>query len=69
MPSSIKFEYTEDKINWADVINDGTFLMAASKATGTNPSLESTAIQLCFPNRYLNNFDKVIELLRDGKYK
>jgi NAD+ kinase len=75
-----KFGYTEDKINWADVIitsgGDGTFLMAASKVgnrdkpvIGINSDPTKSVGHLCLPSRYSNNFDKVIELLRDGKYK
>lgn len=75
-----KFGYTEDKINWADVIitsgGDGTFLMAASKVSsrdkpviGINSDPTKSVGHLCLPSRYSNNFDKVIELLRDGKYQ
>lgn len=75
-----RFGYTEDKIDWADLIitsgGDGTFLMAASKVTtrdkpviGVNSDPTKSVGHLCLPNRYSNNFDQVIDLLKSGKYQ
>lgn len=75
-----RFGYTEDKINWADVVitsgGDGTFLMAASKVTtrdkpiiGINSDPTKSVGHLCLPSKYSNNFDKVIDILRQGKYQ
>lgn len=75
-----RFGYTEDKINWADVIitsgGDGTFLMAASKVTtrdkpviGINSDPTKSVGHLCLPSRFSNHFDQVIDLLKQGKYQ
>lgn len=75
-----RFGYTEDKIDWADVIitsgGDGTFLMAASKVTtrdkpiiGINSDPTKSVGHLCLPSKYSNNFDQVIDLLKKGKYQ
>lgn len=75
-----RFGYTEDKIDWADVIitsgGDGTFLMAASKVTtrnkpviGVNSDPTKSVGHLCLPSKYSHNFDKVIELLKEGRYQ
>lgn len=75
-----RFGYTEDKIDWADVIitsgGDGTFLLAASKIVtrdkpviGVNSDPTKSVGHLCLPSQYSNNFDKVIELLKAGKFQ
>lgn len=75
-----KFSYTDDKINWADVIitsgGDGTFLMAASKVIdrnkpviGINSDPTKSVGHLCLPNKYSGNFDQVIDLLKVGRYQ
>ena len=75
-----RFGYTEEKIDWADVIitsgGDGTFLMAASKVTkrdkpviGVNSDPTKSVGHLCLPSKYSNNFDQVIDLLRRGEYQ
>lgn len=75
-----RFGYTEDKIEWADVIvtsgGDGTFLMAASKVTsrdkpviGVNSDPTKSVGHLCLPSYYSDKFDKVLELLKEGKYQ
>lgn len=75
-----RFGYNEEKIRWADVIitsgGDGTFLMAASKVTtrdkpviGVNSDPTKSVGHLCLPRKYSNNFEKVIELLKEGKYQ
>lgn len=75
-----RFGYTKEKIDWADVIitsgGDGTFLMAASKVStrdkpviGINSDPTKSVGHLCLPSKFSNNFDKVIDLLRDGKYQ
>lgn len=75
-----RFGYTEDKIDWADVIitngGDGTFLMAASKVNtrdkpviGVNSDPTKSVGHLCLPSHYSNKFDKVIELLKNGRYQ
>jgi len=75
-----RFNYTEDKIDWADVIitsgGDGTFLMAASKVVtrdkpviGINSDPTKSVGHLCLPSKYSNHFDQVIELLISGKYQ
>lgn len=75
-----RFGYTEDKIDWADVIitsgGDGTFLMAASKVTtrdkpiiGINSDPTKSVGHLCLPSKYSDNFDQVIDLLKRGKYQ
>lgn len=74
-----KFGYTDDKVDWADVIitsgGDGTFLMAASKVTnrekpviGINSDPTKSVGHLCLPSSYSNHFDKVIDLLKEGKF-
>lgn len=75
-----RFGYTEDKIDWADVIitsgGDGTFLMAASKVTsrdkpviGVNSDPTKSVGHLCLPSKFSNNFDKVLALLKEGKFQ
>lgn len=75
-----RFGYTDDKVNWADVIitsgGDGTFLMAASKVSdrnkpiiGINSDPTKSVGHLCLPSHYTNNFDKVIESLKSGKFQ
>lgn len=75
-----RFGYSEEKINWADVIitngGDGTFLMAASKVVtrdkpviGINSDPTKSVGHLCLPSKYSNNFDQVIELLKKGKFQ
>lgn len=75
-----RFGYTEDKVDWADVIitsgGDGTFLTAASKVTirdkpviGINSDPTKSVGSLCLPGTYSNNFEKVIERLKEGKFQ
>lgn len=75
-----RFGYTEERIDWADVIitngGDGTFLMAASKVTtrdkpviGVNSDPTKSVGHLCLPSKYSNRFDKVIDLLKKGKFQ
>lgn len=75
-----RFGYTEDKVDWADVVitsgGDGTFLTAASKITardkpviGINSDPTKSVGSLCLPSYYSNNFDKVIESLKKGKFQ
>lgn len=75
-----RFGYTEDKVDWADVIitsgGDGTFLTAASKVTnrekpviGVNSDPSKSVGSLCLPSYYSNNFDKVIEKLKEGQFQ
>lgn len=75
-----RFGYTEEKIDWADVIvtsgGDGTFLMAASKVTsrdkpviGVNSDPTKSVGHLCLPSYYSDKFEKVLELLKQGKYQ
>lgn len=75
-----RFGYTEEKIDWADVIitsgGDGTFLMAASKVTtrdkpviGINSDPTKSVGHLCLPSYYSNKFDRVIDVLKNGKYQ
>lgn len=72
--------YTEEKVDWADVIitsgGDGTFLMAASKVPnrdkpviGINNDPSKSFGHLCLPDKYTNHFDQVIDSLRTGKYQ
>lgn len=72
--------YTEDKIDWADVVitsgGDGTFLMAASKVItrdkpviGVNSDPTKSVGHLCLPKEYSTNFKRVIQLLKDGRYQ
>lgn len=75
-----RFNYNEDKIDWADVIitsgGDGTFLMAASKVSnrnkpiiGINSDPTKSVGHLCLPGRYSENFSEVIERLLQGRYQ
>lgn len=75
-----RFEYTTDKIDWADVIfttgGDGTFLMAASKVTsrdkpviGINTDPESSVGHLCLPPPYSVNFERAVEKLHTGQFQ
>lgn len=75
-----RFGYTDEKIDWADVIitsgGDGTFLMAASKVTsrdkpviGVNSDPTKSVGHLCLPSYYSDKFDKVLDLLKKGKFQ
>lgn len=75
-----RFGYTDEKIDWADVVitsgGDGTFLMAASKVNskekpviGVNSDPSKSVGHLCLNRQYSNNFDKVLELMKEGKYQ
>ena len=74
-----RFEYTDDNIDWADVIvtsgGDGTFLMAATKVysdkpiIGVNSDPSRSVGYLCLPKQYSNNFDEALKLLEEGNFK
>lgn len=75
-----RFGYTEDKIDWADVIitngGDGTFLTAASKINirdkpviGINSDPSKSVGSLCLPRQYSDNFDKVVKELKEGNFQ
>ncbi|UYV83592.1 NADK2 [Cordylochernes scorpioides] len=75
-----RFQYTDDLIDWADVIftagGDGTFLMAASKITssdkpviGVNSDPSRSLGYLCLPFKYTLHFPEVIARLRSGQFR
>lgn len=75
-----RFSYTEDLINWADMIitsgGDGTYLMAASKIVnsmkpliGVNSDPTRSVGHLCLPNKYSSNFDKALDLMLNGQFE
>ncbi|UYV83582.1 NADK2 [Cordylochernes scorpioides] len=75
-----RLQYTDDLIDWADVIftagGDGTFLMAASKITssdkpviGVNSDPSRSVGYLCLPFKYTLHFPEVIARLRSGQFR
>lgn len=75
-----RFSYTEDLINWADMIitsgGDGTYLMAASKITnsmkpliGVNSDPTRSVGHLCLPNKYSSDFDRALDLMLNGQFE
>ncbi|GLV39633.1 uncharacterized protein CBL_08300 [Carabus blaptoides fortunei] len=74
-----RYTYTEDSIEWADVIfptgGDGTFLLAASKihdnkkpVIGFNSDPHRSEGHLCLPKHYSNYIREAIERLQNGQF-
>lgn len=75
-----RFDYTNENINWADVIftigGDGTFLMAASKVIssdkpviGINSDPSRSVGYLCLPVSCTEHFEEALTKLKKGKFK
>lgn len=75
-----RFEYSQEQIDWADVIittgGDGTFLMAASKifskdklVIGINSDPSRSVGYLCLPPSYSVNFRAALEKLASGDFR
>jgi NAD+ kinase len=75
-----RFNYTQEKVNWADVIvptgGDGTFLLASSKirnstkpVIGFNSDPNRSEGHLCLPKKYSANISKAVEKLQKVKLK
>lgn len=75
-----RFNYTEENIDWADVIvttgGDGTFLMAACKiqdsnkpVIGFNTDPTRSEGYLCLPRKYSINVREAIRKLFEGKFR
>lgn len=75
-----RFNYTEENIDWADVIvttgGDGTFLMAACKiqdrnkpVIGFNTDPTRSEGYLCLPKKYSVNVREAIRKLFEGKFR
>lgn len=75
-----RFNYTEENINWADLIvttgGDGTFLMAACKihdrnkpVIGFNTDPTRSEGYLCLPKKYSVNIREAIRKLFEGRFK
>jgi len=75
-----RFNYTEDNIDWADVIvttgGDGTFLMAACRIQdrekpiiGFNSDPTRSIGYLCLPKKYSINVQDAVNKLFSGKFK
>lgn len=71
----IRFNYSQENINWADVIvptgGDGTFLLAASKikdnnkpVIGFNSDPNRSEGHLCLPKKYSYNIREALEKLQ-----
>ncbi|XP_067003696.1 NAD kinase 2, mitochondrial [Anabrus simplex] len=74
-----RFTYTEESIEWADVIivagGDGTFLLAASRIAGNakpvigfNSDPSRSEGHLCLPKKYSENYLEAIEKLKKGEF-
>lgn len=74
--TAFRYTYTEDSIEWADVIfptgGDGTFLLAASKihdnkkpVIGFNSDPHRSEGHLCLPKHYSNYIKEAIERLQN----
>lgn len=75
-----RFNYTDDSIEWADMIiptgGDGTFLLASSKirnnkkpVVGFNSDPEKSEGNLCLPKYYSYHIKDAIEKLQKGNFK
>lgn len=75
-----RYTYTEDKIEWAEVIfptgGDGTFLLAASKihdnckpVVGFNSDPHRSEGHLCLPKHYSVEIEEAIERLKNGQFE
>ncbi|PSN42116.1 hypothetical protein C0J52_02968 [Blattella germanica] len=73
-------DYTEQNINWADVVipvgGDGTFLMAASRVWGNekpvvgfNSDPSRSEGYLCLPVKYSTNIKEAIAKIQRGEFK
>ncbi|RZB39697.1 NAD kinase 2, mitochondrial [Asbolus verrucosus] len=75
-----RFNYTEEKVNWADVIvptgGDGTFLLASSRirdskkpVIGFNSDPNRSEGHLCLPKKCSANIKKAVERLEKGDFE
>ncbi|KAJ1519288.1 hypothetical protein ONE63_004587 [Megalurothrips usitatus] len=75
-----RFDYTMDKINWADMIcavgGDGTFLLAAGRVTdnqkpviGFNSDPRRSEGYLSLHKKYSSNIEEAVRKLKQGEFK
>lgn len=75
-----RFSYTEELINWADLIitsgGDGTYLLAANKIynntkplIGVNSDPSRSVGHLCLNKKYSNKFDKALDMILNGQFE
>lgn len=75
-----RFDYTMDKINWADMIcavgGDGTFLLAAGRVTdnrkpviGFNSDPRRSEGYLSLNKKYSSNIEEAVRKLKQGEFK
>lgn len=75
-----RFDYTMDKINWADMIcavgGDGTFLLAAGRVTdnrkpviGFNSDPRRSEGYLSLNKKYSTNIEEAVRKLKQGEFK